>query len=122
MNLPVQNGQELARDRLPILGHMLLVDGSMQRSNQLISILFNDESDKLLSRDKLTRYLQARTSESHLCHKQISLHDEVRIQGVFPRRMRIVEHILNDSESGLPKSRATILMGYIGLRLRLLEP
>jgi hypothetical protein len=53
MNLPVQNGQQFARDGLSIFSDLVLVDSSMQCSNQLVSILFDDETDELLWREIL---------------------------------------------------------------------
>jgi hypothetical protein len=55
MDLPVQNGQQLARDGLSIFGDLVLIDSSMQCSNQLVSILFDNETDELLWREILVK-------------------------------------------------------------------
>jgi len=44
----VKDVQEVASHSLPVFRHLLLVNGTMERKNELVAVLVNDEADQLL--------------------------------------------------------------------------
>ena len=61
---PMQDIQQIARHSLPFLRYPCLVDASLQRSDQLIAVLLDHESDKLLHKPKIKNNAHTRKRSS----------------------------------------------------------
>lgn len=100
----MQDIQQIARDRLPVVRDPLLVVAAPNGGHELVAILLDDEPDELLG-------------DVH-----VRLHDEERVERVRAGCVRVVEKVLDLRERRLPEARAAVLGRQLRLPVRLLQP